>query len=245
MAQVTKQAFTFVFDRATGKPVWPIEERAVLQSKVPGERTAATQPFPTKPAPFDRQGTTTEGLIDFTPQIKAEAPPRAGARPGGGFPGGMPRFSSGSEGPARPSIGPQGLPLIKPPWGRITAIDLNSGDHVWMIANGDAPDAVKNHPLMKGIDLKNAGKPERSPLLVTKTLLFGADGPGLFNAGPGAGGKILRAIDKKTGAIIHELSLPASTTGVPMTYMANDKQCIVVTTGARGVPAELVALAVT
>ncbi len=321
VAQVTKQAFTFVFDRVTGGPVWPIEERAVPQSSVPGERTSATQPFPTKPAPFDRQGITTDDLIDFTPQLKAESmiiaekyqlgplflPPlvrdtngKLGAlilphhtgganwpggafdpetgilyvssvtnpdslslivadpkrsdmgyvamsgRPGGRPPdaaGGMPRFSSG-EGAVRPNIGPQGLPLVKPPWGRITAIDLNSGNHVWMIANGDAPEAVKNHPAMKGIDLKNAGKPERSPLLVTKALLFGADGSGLYNAGPGAGGKIFRAIDKKTGAILHELTLPASTTGVPMTYMIDDKQYIVVATGARGTPAELVALAI-
>lgn len=321
VAQVTKQAFTFVFDRATGRPVWPIEERAVPQSSVPGERTSATQPFPTKPAPFDRQGITTDDLIDFTPQLRAEAmiiaekyqlgplflpplvrdtngklgslilphhtgganwpggafDPETGVlyvssvtnpdslsliladpkrsdmgyvamsgRPGGRPPdaaGGMPRFSSG-EGAVRPNIGPQGLPLVKPPWGRITAIDLNSGNHVWMIANGDAPEAVKNHPAMKGIDLKNAGKPERSPLLVTKALLFGADGSGLYNAGPGAGGKIFRAIDKKTGAILHELTLPASTTGVPMTYMIDDKQYIVVATGARGTPAELVALAI-
>ncbi len=321
VAQVTKQAFTFVFDRVTGRPVWPIEERLVPQSSVPGEKTSPTQPFPSKPAPFDRQGITTDDLIDFTPQLRAEAmkiadqyqlgplflPPivrdtggklgslilpnhTGGANwPGGAldpetgilyvssvtnpdslalvaadpkrsdmgyvatmgpraagkpvdFQGGMPRFSGG-EGSTRPNIGPQGLPLVKPPWGRITAINLNSGDHVWMIANGDAPDSVKNHPAMKGIDLKNAGKPERSPLLVTKTLLFGADGPGLFNAGPGAGGKMFRAIDKKTGEIIHELALPASTTGVPMTYLIDDMQYIVVATGARGTPAELVALA--
>lgn len=113
-----------------------------------------------------------------------------------------------------------------------------------MIANGDAPDAVKTHPAMKGIDLKNTGKPERAPLMVTKTLLFSADGPGLFNAGPGADGKIFRAIDKKTGAIVHVLTLPASTTGVPITYMIDDKQYIVVATGALGVPAELIALAI-
>ena len=322
VAQVTKQAFTFVFDRATGRPVWPIEERPVPQSSVPGEKTSLTQPFPTKPAPFDRQGITTNDLIDFTPQLREEAlkiaaryqlgplflppivrdtdgklgalilpnhtgganwpggaldpetgilyvssitnpdslalvaadPKRSdmgyvasmGPRPAGrpiDFQGGMPRFTGG-EGSTRPNIGPQGLPLVKPPWGRITAIDLNSGEHVWMIANGDAPESVKNHPAMKGIDLKNAGKPERSPLLVTKTLLFGADGPGLFNAGPGAGGKMFRAIDKKTGAIIYEMALPASTTGVPMTYMIEDKQYIVVATGARGTPAELVALAI-
>ena len=328
VAQVTKQAFTFVFDRVTGKPVWPIVERPVPQSDVPGERTSPTQPFPTKPVPFDRQGIINDDLIDFTPELKAEAvkiasqykmgplylppivrdtegklgsltlphhtgganwpggafdpetgilyvssltnadslalvvadpkrsdmgyvmgfgPRPGGARPPGGAPGlagGMPRFGPGTEGFVRPNIGPQGLPLVKPPWGRITAINMNTGDHVWVIANGDAPDAVKNHPAMKGIDLKNTGKPERSPLMVTKTLLFGADGSGLFNAGPGAGGKMLRAIDKKTGAIIHEMALPASTTGVPMTYMVDDKQYIVVAVGSRGVPAELIALAI-
>ena len=318
VAQVTKQAFTFVFDRVTGVPVWPIVERPVPQSDVPGERTAATQPFPSKPAPFDRQGITLDDLIDFTPQLKAEAvkilsryrtgplflPPSVrdaegklgslilpnhtgGANwPGGaldpetgtlyvssvtnpdnlalmvadpkrsdmGYVAGTPRTpakpgesppppAQPGEGPSRNNVGPQGLPLIKPPWGRITAIDLNTGDHVWTIANGDAPDAVKKNPALQGIDLSHAGKPERSPLMVTKTLLFGADGSGLFNAGPGAGGKMLRAIDKKTGAIVFEFSLPASTTGIPMTYMVNDRQYIVVAVGARGVPAELVALA--
>ena len=326
VAQVTKQAFTFVFDRVTGKPVWPIEELPVPQSDVPGEKTSPTQPFPTKPKPFDRQGITVDDLIDFTPELKAEAikianqyrfgplylPPMVrntdgklgtlilphhtgganwpggaldpetgimyvssvtnpdalsliladpkrsdmiyvggggGRRPAGGPglgvspQGGMPRFSN-TEGAVRPNIGPQGLPLVKPPWGRITAIDLNTGDHVWMIANGDVPTAVKNHPALKSVDLKNTGKPERSPLLVTKTLLFGADGSGLFNAGPGAGGKMLRAIDKRTGQVIHEFALPASTTGIPMTYMVGDRQYIVVATGARGVPAELIALAV-
>ncbi len=318
VAQVTKQAFTFVFDRVTGKPVWPIEERPVPQSTVPGERTSLTQPFPTKPLPFDRQGTSLDVLIDFTPELKAEAikiasnyqlgplylPPivrdtegkigalilphhTGGANwPGGALDpetgmlyvssvtnpdpltlivadpkrsdmgyvatmtgagtqtirGGQPVFSG--EGRGRPNIGPQGLPLVKPPWGRITAINLNSGDHVWMIANGDAPDSVKNHPAMKGIDLKNTGKPERAPLMVTKTLLFSADGSGLYNAGPGAGGKIFRAIDKKTGAIIHEMALPASTTGIPMTYKIGERQYIVVATGARGTPAELIALAI-
>jgi quinoprotein glucose dehydrogenase len=321
IAQITKQAFTFVFDRVTGRPVCPIEERPVPQSDAPGERTSPTQPFPTRPAPFDRQGITTDDLIDFTPELRAEAikiaaqyrtgpvylPPSlrdtdgklgslilpnhtGGANwPGGALDpetgilyvssvtnadelalvpadpkrsdmgyvmgagrgraprespvGGMPRFDV-SEGPARSNIGPRGLPLVKPPWGRITAIDLNSGEHVWTIANGDAPEDVKNHPALKGIDLSHAGRPERSPLLVTKTLLFGADGSGLFNAGPGAGGKMFRAIDKKTGAIIYELALPASTTGVPMTYIVDDRQYIVVATGGRGTPAELVALAI-
>jgi quinoprotein glucose dehydrogenase len=324
VAQVTKHAFTFVFDRVTGTPVWPIEERPVPQTDVPGERTSPTQPFPTKPAPYDRQGVTVDDLIDFTPELKAEAigifeqyktstnpflPPIVAGTGGklaslwlpnhiGGanWPGGAldpetgimyvssitnpdavavqkgdpkrtdmayvavlgahPGAPAGAvqtaappvagEASGRPSFGPRGLPLVRPPWGRITAIDLNTGEHVWMIANGAAPDVVKNHPALAGLtlDLSKAGKPERSPLMVTKTLLFGADGAGLFSAGPGAGGKMFRAIDKKTGAIVHEMALPASTTGIPMTYMVEDRQYIVVAIGARGVPAELIALAV-
>jgi quinoprotein glucose dehydrogenase len=323
VAQVTKHGFTFVFDRVTGKPVWPIEERPVPQSDVPGERTSPTQPFPTKPAPFERQGMTVDDLIDFTPELRAEAiaifnqyktstnpflppiVPGTGGKlaslwlpnhigganwPGGaldpetgimyvssmtnedavavqkgdpkrtdmayvaalgahpGAPAGAAQTAAppaAGEASRRPSFGPRGLPLVRPPWGRITAIDLNTGDHVWMIANGDAPDVVKNNPALEGLnlDLSKAGKPERSPLMVTKTLLFGADGSGLFSSGPGSGGPMFRAIDKKTGAVVHEMKLPASTTGIPMTYMADDRQFIVVAIGARGVPAELVALA--
>jgi quinoprotein glucose dehydrogenase len=163
--------------------------------------------------------------------------PSRGSAPGGG--GG----TYTGEGPARPNIGPQGLPLIKPPWGRITAISLKTGDHLWMVPNGDAPDAVKNNPALQGIDLSNAGKPERAPLLVTKTLLFSADGAGLFNAGPGGGGRMFRAHDKATGKIIFQDSLPSNVTGMPMTYMVGDRQFIVVATGARGMPGELFALA--
>jgi quinoprotein glucose dehydrogenase len=146
--------------------------------------------------------------------------------------------------PNRTNIGPQGLPLVKPPWGRITAINLNTGDHVWMISNGDAPDYVKNNPLMKGIDLSKAGRPERALLLVTKSLLFSAEGAGLFTAAPGAGGKKFRAINKKTGETIYEMDLPANGTGVPMTYMQDGTQYIVVPVGAIGSPAELIALKV-
>jgi len=315
VAQVTKQAHTYVFDRVTGQPVWPIVEKPVPQSTVPGERTAATQPFPTRPKPFDRQGVTLDDLIDFTPALKAEAlkiaaqyqlgplytppivrdtdgkiatlilPSHVG---GSNWHGGAldpetgilyvssvtnadplavakadPKKSDmpyvGGQGgrgaqfmqdgdqsvrlPVQRNMGPQGLPLVKPPWGRITAIDLNTGDHVWMIANGSAPDYVKNHPAMQGVDLSNAGRPSRSPLLVTKTLLFGADGNNLFATPAGAGGNMFRAIDKKTGKVIHEMALPAMATGIPMTYQAGGRQFIVVAVGAPGFPAELVALA--
>jgi quinoprotein glucose dehydrogenase len=295
VAQVTKQGFAYVFDRVSGVPVWPIVERPVAQSDVPGERTAATQPFPTKPAPFDRQGVTEDDLIDFTPALKAEAvriasqfklgplytPPIVGGT--GGKLGtltvphnqGAANWQSAAADPETgimyvPSVtnwwasalteggdrsdmryigrgtrveAPLGLPLIKPPWGRITAINLNTGDHVWMVPNGQAPEYVRKHPALAGINLSGAGNPERAPLLVTKTLLFSGDGAGLFSSGPQGGGRKFRALDKKTGQTIHEMELPANETGLPMTYMVGGRQFIVVAVGATGVPAELVALA--
>ncbi len=314
VAQVTKQAFTYVFNRVTGEPVWPIEERPVPQSDVPGEKTSPTQPFPTKPPAFDRQGVTPDDLIDFTPAIKAEAvriasqfrmgplfmPPylldlNPASKNGGTltlpYAGGgsnwqgavvdpetgilyvssttnigaqalvhdparsdMNYVSTGNggtnDGPRPPpiatgprAVGPQGLPLVKPPWGRITAIDLNTGSHLWMQPNGDAPDYVKNHPALKGVDLSKTGRPERAPLLVTKSLLFGGDGSGLFLRLPGGGGPTFRAINKSTGEVIHEMKLPGNETGLPMTYMVNGKQFIVVAVAAPpDSPAELVAL---
>jgi quinoprotein glucose dehydrogenase len=295
VAQVTKQGFTYVFDRVTGQPVWPIVERPVPQSDVPGEQTSATQPFPTKPAPFDRQGVTEDDLIDFTPALKAEAlriasqfkmgplftPPivqgtggklgaltvphnqgaanwqSAAADPDTGMlyvPSVTNWWASAlGEGGDRSDmryIGrptrvepPLGLPLIKPPWGRITAIDLNTGEHAWMVPNGQAPEYVRKHPALAGIDLSGAGNPERAPLLVTKTLLFSGDGAGLFSSGPQGGGRKFRALDKKTGQTIHEMELPANETGLPMTYMVGGRQFIVVAVGAAGFPGELVALA--
>jgi quinoprotein glucose dehydrogenase len=294
VAQVSKQGFIYVFNRVTGEPIWPIVERPVPQSDVPMEKTSPTQPFPTRPLPFDRQGVTEDDLIDFTPAIKAEAvriasqfklgplftPPiventggklatltvphnqgaanweSAAADPETGIiyipsitnwwasaltPGGA-RSDMAYVGRGTRVEAPMGLPLIKPPWGRITAIDLNSGDHVWMVPNGQAPDYVKNNPALAGIDLSGAGNPERSPLLVTKTLLFSGDGAGLFSSGPQGGGKKFRALDKKTGKTIFEMELPANETGLPMTYMAGGKQYIVLAVGARNSAAELVAL---
>jgi len=295
VAQVTKQGFTYVFDRLTGDPIWPIVERPVPQSDVPGEKTSATQPFPTKPAPFDRQGVTENDLIDFAPELKAEAvriasqfkmgplytPPIVAGT--GGKQGtltvphnqGAANWESAAADPETgilyvPSVtnwwasalteggtrsdmkyvgrstrvdAPLGLPLIKPPWGRITAIDLNTGNHVWMVPNGQVPDYIKNSPVLAGVDLSGGGNPERAPLLVTKTLLFAGDGPGLFSSGPQGGGKKFRALDKKTGKTLFEMELPGNETGLPMTFMAGGKQYIVVAVGARNFPAELVALA--
>ena len=307
VAQVTKQAFTYVFDRVTGEPLWPIEERSVPQSDVPGEQTSLTQPFPTRPLPFDVQGVTDDDLLDFTAELRSEAlriaseyqrgpiftpPILAGANGLRGllmlpqmtgaanWQGGAvdaetgilyvasatnptitglandPRRSTmdyvgggGGRRGRRPTqgcgeIGPLGLPLLKPPWGRITAIDLNTGDHLWMVPNGDTPDCVKDHPALSGLDIPKTGKPERSGILVTKTLLFAGEGSGVFATPTWAGGPMFYAYDKQTGDIVWESELPKNQSGIPMTYMLDGKQYIVIAVGGRGQSAELVALAV-
>jgi quinoprotein glucose dehydrogenase len=308
VVQVTKQAFAFVFDRATGEPVWPIEERPVPQSRTPGERTSPTQPFPTRPPPFDRQGITEDDLIDFTPELRAKAveiikqyvtgpmftPPSVrgsgpndtkgtiqmpGSTGGADWQGaafdpetgllyvqsitgpfvadilpGDPektnlRYMRGSRAYA-PAV--DGLPLVKPPYGRITAIDLNRGEIAWTAANGEGP---RNHPLLRGLNLPPLGNPGRSAPLVTKTLLFMGEGdpimvglgrvpPGSSPAiSPGGGGSKFRAYDKATGQVLWETDLPAGTTGAPMSYLFEGKQYIVVAVGGREHPAELIALA--
>jgi quinoprotein glucose dehydrogenase len=298
VVQVTKQGFAFVFDRVTGKPVWPIIERPVPQSDVPGEQTARTQPFPTLPAAFEPQGLRDEDLIDFTPAMKEQArqiirqyrygplfiPPsvvvpgqnlgtliRPNLSGGANWPGAVvdpetgmlyvssistvgpiglksdPKISQmryiGTYGEGFPNGslgGPDGLPLIKPPWGRITAIDLNTGQHRWMVPNADTPDWARENPALKGIALSRTGSFDQSGLLVTKTLLFSGEGSGLWRAG--GGGNKLRAHDKATGEVLHEFVLPANQSGVPMTYAVGGRQYLVVAVGAKGHPGELVAL---
>ena len=131
---------------------------------------------------------------------------------------------------------------MKPPWSRITAIDLNKGETLWMVPNGETPDYVRNHPALEGLDIPKTGNGGRGGTLVTKTLLFAGEGGGLYNSIPEAGGPIFRSYDKLTGEIVSEFVLPANQTGVPMTYMLKDKQYIVVAVGTREHPAELVAL---
>jgi quinoprotein glucose dehydrogenase len=295
VAQVTKQAFVYVFDRVTGKPVWPIEERPVPQSAVPGEKTSPTQPFPTKPVAFDRQGVAADDLIDFTPALKAQALKIASEyKMGPLFTPAIVFDSDGKKGTlmlpnatgganwqgaaADPETGElfvpsvtnpyvaalvhdpthsdmqyisktvilekidKTVPIVKPPYGRITAYDLNSGDRLWMVPNGEAPDEIKNAPALKGIDTSKFGNPERALLVATKTLLFSADAAGLTPVN-GSTASTFRALDKKTGEVISELKLPAHATGVPMTYLAKGKQYIVIAIGGRNEPAELVALA--
>ena len=301
LAAVSKQAFTYVFDRVTGEPIWPIEERPVEPGNVPGEWYAATQPFPTKPPPFDQQGTSVDDLIDFTPELRQEAlgmfeqyvsgplftaPSLVDESPGGtqgtlmmpGVVGGADWGGAGfdpetgilyvpsvhsesvigitsSEHPRSdmrlvlhsiaPISGPRELPLFKPPYGRLVAIDLNQGEILWSKANGDGP---RDHPDLRHLNLPPLGQPGRVSPLVTKSLVFLGEGgnAGVVVLNPiwgGAGGKHFRAYDKLTGAVIWETELPGGTTAAPMTYMAGGRQYIVLTLGWEDMPSEYVALA--
>ena len=294
--QPSKTGFLYVFDRVTGQPVWPIEERPVPQSTIPGEHTARTQPFPTKPAPFARIGLTDEDLIDFTPALRARArelaktfvlgpiftpPSLVSDEPGGkqgtlmvpgswgagnwntgafdpdtgvyyAFSHDIPRVyrlakatSADAEmdywSPNRDAPYIDGLPIIKPPYGRIVAIDLNRGEHVWSAVNGDGP---REHPLLKDLHLPPLGTASRPTALVTRTLLFIGDGSNVFGGThPSMWSRKFRAYDKANGTVIWETDLPAGTTSGPMTYLAKGKQYIVVPIGGRDEPAEWIALA--
>jgi quinoprotein glucose dehydrogenase len=134
-----------------------------------------------------------------------------------------------------------GLPLIKPPYGRVTAINMNTGEHVWMQPIGDTPDNIKNHERLKGVTIPRTGRGGRLGIMLTKTLLFAGERGPLVTVN-GQQGSWFRSYDKATGDIVSETLLPANTTGVPMTYMVNKKQYIVVAVSAAGRPAEFVAL---
>ena len=293
LAQVSKQGFTYVFDRVTGDPVWPIEERPVeTDTDLEGEVLSPTQPFPTKPPPFEYQGIGIDDLVDFTPEIRALAveavrdfrlgplftPPMLSVE--GGLQGTIQRphiaggaswsgaavdpetgllyvpsenrfsvikyytpdpaeggnlrytqadFDSGTQ-PAMP----QGLPLLKPPYSRMTAIDLNAGEHAWMRPNGDG-DRLRNHPRLRHLDLPPLGGEGHGGPLLTRTLLISA-----LSAGGSDGGPRLVARDKATGGIVGSLDLPAGAIGTPMTYLHDGAQHIALTVGGE-VP-ELIAL---
>jgi len=357
VAQPTKQSFLYVFDRVTGEPVWPIEERPVAKGEVPGEWYAPTQPFPTKPPAYDRQGVSTDDLIDFTPELKAEAvkfvakyklgplftPPVAsrldqlgtlmlpsnigGTNWQGGaydpethivyipsqtnivsiglLPPPDPKMSdmnyvqgnatvgvraaagsgagAGADSPVRPASatapagseggaggrgaaggsaqGPstssgqagrgggegggaplqvQGLPLVKPPYGRITAIDLDQGTIKWQIAHGETPDNIRNHPALKGINIPRTGQLGHAGLVVTKTLVIAGE-TRVTTTSTGARGAMLRAYDKATGQDVGAVYLPAQQSGSPMTYMVNGRQYIVVAVSGGNYTGEYIA----
>ncbi|MYI74693.1 MAG: PQQ-binding-like beta-propeller repeat protein [Acidobacteria bacterium] len=291
--QVSKQAFTYVFDRVTGEPVWPIEERPVPQSTVPGERTAPTQPFPTKPPPFDIQGTTEDTLLDFTPELREMAlerlqqfeygplftppsekgtiflpgllggnnwggagfdpetsmlyvPSRTGATMYRLLPGNPAQTNLGyvqdrQRGIAE-SMTLEGLPLFKPPYSRMTAIDMSRGEIAWQSAMGNGP---RNHPLLQGLDLPPLGNESMTTsVLVTKSLVFGTMTKGRTPDRWGdeeADRQLLYAFDKEDGAHLRTFLLDGRSAAAPMTYMHEGKQYIVVATGAANT-AEQVAL---
>jgi quinoprotein glucose dehydrogenase len=301
----------FAFDRVTGQPVWPIEERPVPQSTVPGEHSSPTQPFPTKPPPYEQFGMTADDVIDFTPEIRAEAlrllkpyvlgpaftPPTIASDERGGTKGtfvipgvGGTNFNGGAFDPETGNLyvmghklplirgliqpkpvaagskytnlpwaerriligllgvlpgseampGPQGLPFTKPPYGSITAIDMNRGEILWKVANGDGP---RNHPALKGLNLPPLGVGGRPTPLLTKTLLFVGEGSDAL-AGVIGSGKKFRAYDKKTGKVVWETDLPSGTTAGPITYLSGGRQYIVIPIGSKDSPPEWVALGI-
>ncbi|HEV2201184.1 MAG TPA: PQQ-binding-like beta-propeller repeat protein [Bryobacteraceae bacterium] len=337
VAQPTKQGFLYVFDRVTGQPVWPIEERPVTQSDVPGEKTSPTQPFPTKPAAYARNYLKVpDDLIDFTPELRAQAlevikrykvgtspfaPPILGdvngllgvigAGTATNWPGSAydpethtvyaqasnlgiqarslvappPGFSDiryvqgiagrpfrivlgpgdccAADGPRRQAVGTiplpsatgnappdvpvpgldvQGLPIVKPPYGILSAINLDRGEIVWQAPHGDTPDAIRNHPALKGVNVGKTGQPgtQGVGLMVTKTLVVMGDSQ--ITAPPGRPrGAMLRAYNKSTGQEVGALWMPAAQSGSPMTYMWQGKQYIVVAVGGGNYSGEYIA----
>jgi quinoprotein glucose dehydrogenase len=321
VAQPTKQAMLYVFNRETGEPIWPIVERPVPIGDTPGEWYSPTQPIPTRPRAYDGGGLTIDDLIDFTPELRAEAvkavsryrigpiftPPSVsraegpiatltmGAQaaatnwPGGSYDpethtlyvgsqtsvatlglvpappgtsdmayhqgtiltGARRAGGSGADGgataiPAGEAAGApltvQGLPLIKPPYSRITAVNLDTGDFRWQVPFGATPDNIRNHPALRGLNLPAVmGRPGNSPgTLVTKTLLIAGE----INFGPtpsGTRGAMLRAINKLTGAEVGAIAMPAPQTGSPMTYMSNGRQYLVLAISGGNYSGELVA----
>jgi len=301
LVQLTKRAQAFVFDRETGRPVWPIEERPVPPAVTAGERASPTQPFPSLPAPYEPQGSLEDNLTDLTPELRAAAlrmaadyltgpiftPPYAadatGKRGslqmptgGSGWPGGAfdpetgmlfvpsltrPLWATIVPGdPKNTNLrytrgrrtlmdGPEGLPISRPPYGRITAIDLQTGQHRWMVANADGP---RDHPALAGHDAPRLGVPSHDMPLATKSLLFVALADPVTIQGRTVRGRIpledyfdngLRAYDKATGTILWEMNLPAGATGSLMSYMFEGKQYLVVPVGGKAAPAEFIALA--
>ncbi len=299
VAQPTKQSWLYVFDRETGEPIWPIEEREVEQSTVPGEVLAPTQPFVTRPPAYDRQGVTLDDLIDFTPEIRRRAEAIAGRHrlgpiftpPTVSDPNGvagtlmLPSQAGGTNWPggsidpetgiaylytfttvvslglindpersdmnfirgrsreipaAEVALNVDGIPLVKPPWGRITAIDLKVGEIVWQIPHGETPDNIRNHPLLAGVDLPRTGRVGRVGTLVTKTLVIAGEA-GTFTTPSGEEGAMLRAYDKATGNEVGAVYMPAGASGSPMTYMHDGQQYIVLAISGGGFAGELIA----
>jgi quinoprotein glucose dehydrogenase len=345
VAVPSKQNYLYVFDRVTGEPVWPIEERPVPKGDVPGETYSATQPFPTKPPAYARNFVNIpDDIIDFTPELRAQAlsqlsrykpgplfnPPILGTNDGmlgslsignlgGGtnWPGGgydpetriafAPASNSGinshslvtppqgfsdiryvrgvsgqpfvevfgpgdccaadspraiaqaaaaaaapaatSPAPVAPAASPtkmpaggltvQGLPIMKPPYGVLAAIQLDRGELLWQVPHGDTPDGVRNHPALKGLTIPKTGQNGAVGLLVTKTLVIMGDPQATTT--PRGRGAMLRAYDKATGAEVGAIFIPAPQSGSPMTYSIDGRQYIVVAVSGGAYSGEYIA----
>ncbi|MDP6536033.1 MAG: PQQ-binding-like beta-propeller repeat protein [Gammaproteobacteria bacterium] len=292
VAQVTKQSFVYAFNRLTGEPIWPIVERPVPASTVPGEKLSPTQPFPTRPAPYDIQGVSIDDLIDWTPELRQQAitayadyqmgplfnPPiqrghESGKRaamfcPGGGgganitapavadpttgylyvsshsacspiqlvpgeeadlqydAPTGT-TFSQYANGPgAGAPRHPAGIPLYKPPYSRITAIDMNTGEHAWMIPTGETPARVQQVIDDNNLDVGNTGTGALVPMVVTPNMLVYSD-----TATDGT--PMLYAINKASGAIEAEIEVPARSRYGMSTWVHDGHQYIMLQTGSK------------
>jgi quinoprotein glucose dehydrogenase len=325
VAQPSKQGFLYVFDRVTGKPVWPFEEKPVEVGTVPGEWYSPTQPIPSKPPAYSRNGVLESDLIDFTPELRERGkaiaskyhlgpvytPPSeskvdgtlgtltVGTASGGtNWPGGSydpethivyafacnacaepiglvrapkevsdmnyiagtageevkilrgPGENAGADSPMPPkkragsgyvALNVDGLPLLKPPYGTISAINLDKGEIVWQIAHGETPDVVRNHPALKGMNIPRTGQETyNTGTLVTKTLVIAGDGQ-ITTTSEHPRGAMLRAYDKKTGKEVGAVYMPAPQSGSPMTYMVNGKQYIVVAVSGGAYSGEYIA----
>ena len=331
VAQPSKQGFLYVLDRVTGQPVWPIEEKPVEKGNVPGEWYSPTQPFPTKPPAYSRNGVLPDMLIDFTPALHEQAmqviskyklgpvytPPSASTLPGplatlttgtasGGtnWPGGSfdpethmvyvyacnacvtpigvvptpskeisdmryvlgtagqevriargPGENAGADSPVeKPSAAParggggggggltvQGLPLLKPPYSTISAINVDTGEIAWQIPAGETPDAVRNHPALKGMKIERTGQSGYNiGTLVTKSLVIAGEGL-VTTTADHPRGAMLRAYDKKTGKEAGAVWMPAQQSGSPMTYMVNGRQFIIVAVSGGNYSGEYIA----
>ena len=291
VVQVTKQAFAYAFNRETGKPLWPIVERKVPASLIPGEKLSKTQPFPTKPKPYDMQGLTHDDLIDFTPELREKAikaiseyqigplfnpplhrdnnlgkkgslwcpgdvggvnidgPPAADPKTGIIYVTSRKGCSSRviAPGKERDALepeptgktiadyavlrgqgvrGPDDLPLYKPPYSRITAIDMNTGEHLWWVPVGETPNRIKNHPKLQGIDVGETGTGRVAPMVVTETLL-------IYQGETSDGTPHLFALDKKTGKTLAKVKVDAVTRYGMMTYVHQGHQYIVLQAGPK------------
>ena len=291
VVQVTKQSFAYTFNRETGEPIWPIEERPVPASKIPGEKLSETQPFPTKPAPYDNQGLTHDDLIDFTPElhqaaidivsdyaigplfnpplhrdndqglkgalwcpgdiggVNIDGPPVADPASGILYVTSRKHCSTrimapGAERDARIDKptgktiadyavltgfgvrGPDDLNLFKPPYSRITAIDMNTGEHLWYIPVGETPEIVLNHPQLEGMDIPNTGTGEAAPMVVTKNLL-------MYAADASDGTPHLYAVDKASGRQLGKVEVPDQSMYGMMTYVHDGRQYVMLQTGSK------------